>query len=145
MSTSRSANISFRGGRVSKAHRLVFHSTLGSRVIRKKKGFASGWTNISSGTSMDTRNRSRAKRERLTRFEGLLPESQGQNQAVTVLRVPDSGRDWLTCAVTGLYVPGVGVSTSGSANISSGTSIGTRNRIRHTSDSQGLIRQSRHK
>ena len=27
----------FRGGLVVKAHRLVYHSTLGSRVIKKKK------------------------------------------------------------------------------------------------------------
>ena len=27
----------FRGGLVPKAHRLVYHSTLGSRVIKKKK------------------------------------------------------------------------------------------------------------
>jgi len=27
----------FRGGLVFKAHRLVYHSTLGSRVIKKKK------------------------------------------------------------------------------------------------------------
>jgi hypothetical protein len=27
----------FRGGLVSKAHRLVYHSTLASRVIKKKK------------------------------------------------------------------------------------------------------------
>jgi len=28
----------FRGGLVFKAHRLVYHSTLGLRVIKKKKG-----------------------------------------------------------------------------------------------------------
>ena len=41
------------------------------------------------------RDRSRARREQLKRFLGLLPESQGQNLAVTVLYVPhslDSGR-----------------------------------------------------
>ena len=27
----------FRGGHVSKAHRLVYHSTLGSRVMKKKR------------------------------------------------------------------------------------------------------------
>jgi len=34
--------------------------------------------------------RFRAKREQLTRVEGLLPESQGQNLALTVLHVPCS-------------------------------------------------------
>ena len=34
--------------------------------------------------------RCRATREQLTRIQGLLPESQGQNLAVTVLRVPFS-------------------------------------------------------
>ena len=37
----------------------------------------------------------RARREELKRFKGLLPESQGQNLALTVLYVPyllDSGR-----------------------------------------------------
>jgi len=29
----------FRGGLVFKAHRLLYHSTLGSRVIKKKKKF----------------------------------------------------------------------------------------------------------
>ena len=39
--------------------------------------------------------RSRAKREQLDRYQGLLPESQGKNLAVTFLYVPcslDSGR-----------------------------------------------------
>ena len=31
----------FRGGLVSKAHRLVYHSTLGWRVIKKKKKYMS--------------------------------------------------------------------------------------------------------
>ena len=35
-------------------------------------------------------DRFRAKGEQLKRFQGLLPESQGQNQALTVLRVPYS-------------------------------------------------------
>ena len=30
----------FRGGLVSKDHRLVYHSTLGLRVIKKKKDYA---------------------------------------------------------------------------------------------------------
>jgi len=33
----------FRGGLVFKAHRLVYHPTLGSRVIKKKKGRDSGF------------------------------------------------------------------------------------------------------
>jgi len=37
----------------------------------------------------------RAKRERLPRLERLSPESQGQNLAMTVLCVPESGRDLL--------------------------------------------------
>ena len=37
----------------------------------------------------------RAKRERLPRVERLSPESQGQNLAMTVLCVPESGRDLL--------------------------------------------------
>ena len=40
-------------------------------------------------------NRYRAKREQLERFQGHLPENQGQNLALTVLGVPgpiDSGR-----------------------------------------------------
>jgi len=33
----------FRGGLVFKAHRLAYHSTLGWRVIKKKKSNSSGW------------------------------------------------------------------------------------------------------
>jgi len=40
----------------------------------------------------------RAKREKLTRTYGLVTQSQSQNLAVTVLHVPESGRDCLTCA-----------------------------------------------
>jgi hypothetical protein len=32
----------FRGGLVFKAHRLLYHSTLGSRVIKKKKKYGEG-------------------------------------------------------------------------------------------------------
>jgi len=56
----------FRGGLVCKAHRLLYHSTLGSRVIKKKK------------------------KEQLGRCEGLSAESQGQHLALTVLHVPSS-------------------------------------------------------
>ena len=34
----------FRGGLVCKAHRLFNHSTLGWRVIQKKKKYEMGWT-----------------------------------------------------------------------------------------------------
>ena len=40
--------------------------------------------------------------EYLERFQGLLPDSQGQNLAVTVLHVPstpDSGQHYLTLSV----------------------------------------------
>ena len=57
----------FRGGLVFVAHRLVYHSTLGLRVIKKKK---------------------RRRREQLKMFQGLCPESQGHNLALTVLYVP---------------------------------------------------------
>ena len=40
----------------------------------------------------------RAKREHLDMFQGLLPESHGQNLALTVLYVPESGLDCLICA-----------------------------------------------
>jgi len=53
----------FRGG-----HVFVYHSTLGWRVIKKKK----------------------EKREHLKIFQALLPESQGRNLALTVLIVPNS-------------------------------------------------------
>ena len=33
----------FRGGLVFKAQRLLYHSTLGLRVIKKKKGFVMAW------------------------------------------------------------------------------------------------------
>ena len=35
-------NRRFRGGLVSKAHRLVYHTTLGSRVIKRKKKLKAG-------------------------------------------------------------------------------------------------------
>jgi len=59
----------FRGGLVFKAHRLVYHSTLGVRVIKKKK------------------------KEQLKGCNGLLSKngsSQGQTLAMTILHVPSS-------------------------------------------------------
>jgi len=47
----------FRGGLVFKAHRLLYHSTLGLRVIKKKKfgvwGRGVGWTASPSSRSVD--------------------------------------------------------------------------------------------
>ena len=43
-------------------------------------------------TSGPTTFRFRAKREQRQRFQGRLPERQGQNLAVPVLRVPDLER-----------------------------------------------------
>jgi len=67
----------FRGGLVIDAHRLFV--SLNSRLESNKEeeeeldGFII------------------AKRKPLQRFEGLLPESQGQNLVLTVLYVPHSG------------------------------------------------------
>ena len=64
----------FRGGLVFEAHRIVYHSTLGLGVIKKKKVHAT--------------------REHLERFPGLLLERQVQDLDLTVLYVPyslDSG------------------------------------------------------
>jgi len=50
---------------------------------------------------VNANDRFRAKREQLETFYGLLPESQGQNLALTVLCVPcslDRGLDCLICA-----------------------------------------------
>ena len=44
----------FRGGLVCKAHRLVYHSTLGSRVIKKKK-MELGWSDDTSGPTKAAR------------------------------------------------------------------------------------------
>ena len=77
----RPGTASERRGLVFKAHPRFYHSTLGLRVIKKKK-----------------------KREQVETFEGLLPESQGQNQALTVLYVPhslDSGL--LFSLITGVH------------------------------------------
>jgi len=38
----RAEGVGFRGGLVFKAHRLLYHSTLGLRVIKKKKVQGSG-------------------------------------------------------------------------------------------------------
>ena len=46
------------------------------------------WTDAYSGRTHTSQVRARAKREPLDRFEGLLPESQGRNLALTVLHVP---------------------------------------------------------
>ena len=62
----------FRGGLVFKAHRLVYHATLGLRVIKKREKSRS--------------HRCLAKREQLERFL----ERHGQNPAMTVLCVPHS-------------------------------------------------------
>ena len=35
--------VEFRGDLVLKAHRLVYHSTLGSRVMKKKKSYVNCW------------------------------------------------------------------------------------------------------
>ena len=82
----------FRGGLVFKAHRLLYHSTLGSKVMKKKRKCL----------------RIQAEIEHLRR---LSPESKGQNLALTVLDVP------LTVLyVTVLYVPCSLDSGSGSMN-----------------------------
>jgi len=41
----------FRGGLVFKAHRLVYHSTLGSRVIKKKFGVVTSEVSVASKSS----------------------------------------------------------------------------------------------
>jgi len=51
----------FRGGLVFKAHRLLYHSTLGLRVIKKKK------------------------REQLSRVQRLSPDSNDQNLVMLLL------------------------------------------------------------
>ena len=43
-----------RGGLVSKAHRLLFHSTLGSRIIKKKKNLGAGSRPLDAGRSPAT-------------------------------------------------------------------------------------------
>jgi hypothetical protein len=49
-------------------------------------------------------HRFRAKREQLKRFEGLLPESQGQNMVLTVLYVPGllDSCEWVEPASAGI-------------------------------------------
>ena len=96
----------FRGGLVFKAHRLVYHSTLGLRVIKKKKK-VTGVGSVAADVPLrhlreESRvdnlfekyiscrvdsARFRAKREQLEMFQGLMPESKGQNLALTVLFV----------------------------------------------------------
>jgi len=103
----------FRGGLVFKAHRLLYHSTLGWRVIERKK---KSWCQVrlrsiptfQTGLHADDRregspvamgavpvcSRFRANMEQLKRFHRLLPESQGQIRKSR----PESGLDCL-------YVP----------------------------------------
>ena len=83
-----------QNGHVCKAHRLLYHSILGLRVIKKKKN---GYL------------RFRAKWGQLTRFYGLLRERQGQNLAFTVLSVPywlDSGCRKTLLSLVNYYTEG---------------------------------------
>jgi len=65
----------FRGGLVFKAHRLLHHSTLGSRVMKKRR------------RRFEARD---GREEPLSREEGTtnghLPGGQGQNPALTLLQ-----------------------------------------------------------
>ena len=98
----------FRGGLVFKAHRILYHSTVDSRVIKKKREGVvikqkTGYAHLGSASeqrgneigslgtcSPETCSRRRAKRGQLEKCQGHLPERQGQNLAVTVLRMPCS-------------------------------------------------------
>ena len=91
-----------------KAHRLLYHSILGFRVIKKKKKRLPPrlWELEPLGDpgshpfkeekkrGGDVHYRLEAKREHLQIFKRVLPESRGQNLTLTVLHAPyslDSG------------------------------------------------------
>ena len=90
-----------------KAHRLLYHATLGLGVIEKKRRSKTAKVNGACQKRRHVRGPRKAaclwystvlcreRKEQLERFEGLSPESQCQNLALTVLDVPyslDSGR-----------------------------------------------------
>ena len=90
----------FRGGLVFKAHRLLYHSTLGLRVIQKKKK-----SSVDRVVGLGGRGLSLPKGHVFVPASStfaialffwnvwtgvFLPESQGQNLALTVLVVPNS-------------------------------------------------------
>jgi len=86
----------FRGGLVFKAHRRLYHSTPGSRVIKKKKRRNAKGRTRSSATRGEAKaaRRCRARGGQLETCQGLSPESQDQILVLTVLYVPsllDSG------------------------------------------------------
>ena len=65
----------------------------------------------------DTEARFRAKREQLKWFDGLLPSSQGQNVALTVLYVPCSRRQRYRPGASQIRVPNVCCITNTSSKI----------------------------
>ena len=89
----------FQGGLVFQADRLVYHSTLGSRVMKKKKRPAppgAAWRGTNS--SAPSRYPLPSRQETLQNISSFFPASRGYNLASTVLYVPcslDSGQDWM--------------------------------------------------
>ena len=59
----------FRGGLVGKAHRLVYHSTLGWRVIRKKQKHAPGFGVRIQGCNFETKYKECVTRPHLFSYE----------------------------------------------------------------------------
>ena len=62
------------------------------KVTYGDKTVTFGGACVISTSGVFVHHRFRAKRKPLERFSGLLPESEGQNLALTVLCVPDSLR-----------------------------------------------------